>query len=193
MNDPRQPAHPQQPQAIPRPGGQTPLGQTPSAQTPSAQPHPPVRPPIGQPPSMGQPRPAGVAPAPRSAINPVPQPVLSRPIAPDQDDAIALVDELAEVDSVPSPTAPVSKIKFGPDISHKKHEWKRKPHITGAGACRVKTFHAKYSDQGLEHIDDAINEWLDGHAEVEVKFVTTTVHVFEGKIREPAIVMNVWY
>ena len=86
-----------------------------------------------------------------------------------------------------------SKIKFGPDVAHKKHEWKRTPVVTGYGACRVKSFHAKYSDQGIEHIDDAINEWLDEHAEVEVKFVTTSVHVFEGKIREPAIVMNVWY
>jgi hypothetical protein len=38
-----------------------------------------------------------------------------------------------------------------------------------------------------------INEWLDDHPEIEVKFVTQTVHVFEGKIREPALVMNVWY
>ena len=88
---------------------------------------------------------------------------------------------------------PASKIKFGPDVGHKKHEWKRKPHVSGTGACRTKSFHAKYSDQGLEHLDDAVNEWLDDHPEVEVKFVTTTVHVFEGKIREPAIVMNLWY
>ncbi len=97
--------------------------------------------------------------------------------------------EIHEATTTPAP----SKIKFGPDVGHKKHEWKRKPHVTGAGACRVKSFHAKYSDQGIDHLDDAINEWLDDHAEVEVKFVTTTVHVFEGKIREPAIVMNVWY
>jgi hypothetical protein len=109
-----------------------------------------------------------------------------------RDEPLTLVEEIDEFTSdTPSPTA--SKIKFGPDVAHKKHEWKRTPVITGHGACRVKSFHAKYSDQGIEHIDDAINEWLDAHAEVEVKFVTTTVHVFEGKIREPAIVMNVWY
>jgi hypothetical protein len=57
----------------------------------------------------------------------------------------------------------------------------------------VKTFHGKYSDQGMEHLDDVINEWLDNHPEVEVKFVTSTVNVFEGKIREPALVLNLWY
>jgi hypothetical protein len=139
------------------------------------------------------PRPATI-PRPVQQLQPspgAPRPVISssKP-QPAGDEPIALIDELAEVDEAP---AAASKIKFGPDIGHKKHEWKRKPHVSGTGACRMKSFHAKYSDQGLEHLDDAVNEWLDEHPEVEVKFVTTTVHVFEGKIREPAIVMNVWY
>lgn len=136
-------------------------------------------------PGLQPPRPVTRIPSPTPA--PVVKPVVPR------DEPLTLVEEMDEFASdAPSPTA-ASKIKFGPDVAHKKHEWKRTPVVTGHGACRVKSFHAKYSDQGIEHIDDAINEWLDAHAEVEVKFVTTTVHVFEGKIREPAIVMNVWY
>jgi hypothetical protein len=127
-----------------------------------------------------QPRPVPGAPIPKPASSP-------------QDDAIALVEELAEVEDKPSAPQAVSKIKFGPDVGHKKHEWKRKTHVTGSGACRVKSFHAKYSEQGVEHMDDMINEWLDDHPDVEVKFVTQSVHVFEGKIREPALVLNVWY
>ena len=42
-------------------------------------------------------------------------------------------------------------------------------------------------------MDDKINEWLDAHPEIEVKFVTTAVGPYEGKIKEPALVMNVWY
>ena len=57
----------------------------------------------------------------------------------------------------------------------------------------MKSFHGKYSDQGLQYLDDAVNEWLDAHPDVEVKFVTSTVGVFEGKIREPALVLNLWY
>ncbi|MBC8107675.1 MAG: hypothetical protein H7Z14_13875 [Anaerolineae bacterium] len=119
-------------------------------------------------------------------------------------DPIALVeDELEEITS-PVQTAqlhqaataapPKSKIKaFGPDMARREHSWKRMPHVSGQGAIRVKSFHGKYSDTGVEHLDDMINEWIDAHPEVEVKFVTSTVNVFEGKIREPALVLNLWY
>ncbi|CAN5534717.1 hypothetical protein BH09PLA1_BH09PLA1_16980 [soil metagenome] len=117
-------------------------------------------------------------------------------------DPIALVeDELEEISAASTPAtqsvaAPPmkSKIKaFGPDTTRRDHQWKRMPHVSGHGAIRVKSFHGKYSDQGVEHLDDMINEWIDAHPEVEVKFVTSTVNVFEGKIREPALVLNLWY
>jgi hypothetical protein len=150
--------------------------------------------PVPQPQGISRPPVAQPVPGARPAVMPPPRPaaVAPKPVQSPAGDPIALVEEEPEL--VEQTTAPmVSKIKFGPDTTHKKHEWKRKPHVTGTGACRVKSFHAKYSDQGLEHLDDGVNEWLDEHPEVEVKFVTTSVHVFEGKIREPAIVMNVWY
>jgi hypothetical protein len=74
-----------------------------------------------------------------------------------------------------------------------KNDFERKPIVDGHGACRVRTFHGRLSDEGLAYMDDKINEWLDHHPEIEVKFVTSTVGVFEGKIREPALVLNVWY
>jgi hypothetical protein len=104
---------------------------------------------------------------------------------------LALVEELEEVEE--SPATPKKIIAFDGVSQHKKHEWKRKTSCDGAGACRVKSFHGKYSDQGLEYLDNAINEWLDAHPDVEVKFVTSTVATFEGKIREPALVLNLWY
>ena len=45
----------------------------------------------------------------------------------------------------------------------------------------------------MEYLDNAINEWLDANPDIEVKFVTPVVNVFEGKIRENALVLNVWY
>jgi hypothetical protein len=42
-------------------------------------------------------------------------------------------------------------------------------------------------------MDDKINEWLDGHPEIEIKNVTSTVGLYDGKIKEPALILNVWY
>ena len=118
-------------------------------------------------------------------------------------DPIELVEDEMLMDATPTPAHGVavtqpppvkSKIRaLGPETTRKEHNWKRTPVTSGTGACRVKSFHGKYSDQGMEHLDDVINEWLDAHPEVEVKFVTSTVNTFEGKIREPALVLNVWY
>jgi hypothetical protein len=114
----------------------------------------------------------------------------------DELDPIELVDEEEPTPSTSSlPPMPVAKkIKaFGVDDHRHHHDYKRTPIVTGKGACRVRSFHGKYSDQGLEYLDNAINDWLDSHPEIEVKFVTSTVMTFEGKIREPALVLNVWF
>lgn len=75
----------------------------------------------------------------------------------------------------------------------KQEQFARKTTTTGHGACRVRSFHSRLSDEGVAYMDDKINDWLDHHPEIEVKFVTSTVGTFEGKIREPALVLNVWY
>jgi hypothetical protein len=150
-------------------------------------------------------RPAGQPVHPQQVVHPhgqrpgiAPQPVLKRP-SPENDglDPIALVEddelEVLEENAATPAHAPKKIIAFGEEAHHKKHEWKRKTTCNGTGACRVKTFHGKYSDQGMNYLDDAINEWLDNHPDVEIKFVTSTVATFEGKIREPALVLNVWY
>ena len=116
-------------------------------------------------------------------------PVLNR--AKVDDEAIALVDDVLE--EADAATAPAKKIKFGPEMGHKHHDWKRKTIANNTGSCRMKSFHGKYSDQGLEYLDDVVNEWLDAHPDVEIKFVTSTVGLFEGKIRESALVLNVRY
>ena len=105
------------------------------------------------------------------------------------------LDPIELIDEPPLAAPPLAKkIKaFGVDSGRHHHDYKRPLVQTGQGASRVRSFHGKYSEQGLEYLDNAINEWLDNHPEIEVKFVTSTVMTFEGKIREPAIVLNVWY
>jgi hypothetical protein len=79
------------------------------------------------------------------------------------------------------------------ESKHRDTNWKRTSHVAQTGAVRMRSFHGRLSEQGLEYMDHSINEWLDGHPEIEVKFVTSTVGMFEGKIKEPALILNVWY
>jgi hypothetical protein len=104
---------------------------------------------------------------------------------------------------VPVPAAPVThaapaapaakKITFNTDSMTRHRNYKRQTHTTGLGACRVKTFHGKLSDQGLEYLDDAINVFLDEHPDIEVKLVQSNVGMFDGKFKDFALVVNVWY
>ena len=113
----------------------------------------------------------------------------------DELSSLELVEDDSPADAAPATADGSSKIRaFGVKAAiTTKHEFTRKPTVTGRGACRVRSFHARLSDEGLTFMDDKINEWLDHHPEIEVKLVTTSTAVFEGKIREPALVLNVWY
>jgi hypothetical protein len=88
-----------------------------------------------------------------------------------------------------------SKIKAFSVAQDRAHMTKftRQTTVTGRGACRLRTFHGRLSDEGLAYLDDKVNEWLDTHPEIEVKFCTTTVGQYDGKIKEPALIVNVWY
>lgn len=73
-----------------------------------------------------------------------------------------------------------------------ENQWKRQPNLTGTGAVHVKSFHCKLASESLAYLDQQINEWLDAHPECEVKFVTTAVGEWTGKIREPNLVVQIW-
>lgn len=105
------------------------------------------------------------------------------------EDAIALIEDGDDAQVLHS------KIKaFGTSEVARTTKWKRTPCVHGQGGpVRVRTFHAKLSDQGLEYLDEAINHFIDDHPEVDVKFVTTNVGMFDGKFKDLALVVNVWY
>lgn len=102
---------------------------------------------------------------------------------------------------IPSPTAPPhpheppkSKIHGMSSTSILTHDYKRETHSNKTGAARVRTFHCRLSEQGVEYMDAAINDWLERHHEVEVKFTTSVVGSWEGKLKgEPALIVMVWY
>ncbi len=76
--------------------------------------------------------------------------------------------------------------------TREEKSWKRKPNSPGTGAVHVKTFHCKLTEDALRYMDETINEWLETHPELEVKFVTSTIGVFTGKLKEPQMITQVW-
>lgn len=91
---------------------------------------------------------------------------------------------------------PKPKIQaFQQALGAKRHEdqWKRSPNATGTGAIHCKSFHSKLGDDALSFLDEQVNQWLDAHPQYEVKFVSTCVGEFAGKLgKEPHLVMQVW-
>jgi hypothetical protein len=74
-----------------------------------------------------------------------------------------------------------------------KDEFKRPLNNTGKGATRVRTFNAKIAEGPLLHMETVINDWLDSNDDIEVKHVTQTIGVMEGKRAEPNLLVMVWY
>ena len=129
----------------------------------------------------GGPRPVGPQPVkPPNAVRPrepEPQPVL--------------VPRVATVTG----GEPAPKIKAFEQRLSGKHEdkgWSRTPNSPGTGAIHVRSFHCKLNSESLEFLDQQINEWLDAHPQYEVKFVTTCIGEWTGKIREPNLIVQIW-
>lgn len=75
---------------------------------------------------------------------------------------------------------------------HEEKGWSRTPNNPGTGAIHVRSFHCKLNSESLEFLDQQINEWLDAHPQYEVKFVTTGVGEWVGKVKEPNLIVQVW-
>jgi hypothetical protein len=95
-----------------------------------------------------------------------------------------------------SPSGISSKIQaFENKLGAKRHEdsWSRTPNATGHGAIHCRTFHCKLSDDAIGYLDQQVNEWLDAHPQYEVKFVTSNIGEWSGKLgKEPHLVICVW-
>ena len=87
---------------------------------------------------------------------------------------------------------PTKKIRAFGGMRRHEDEWSRTPNATGAGAIHVKSFHSKLTEDALMYMDRQINEWLDAHPQYEVKFVSSSVGTFTGKLKEPQLILSVW-
>jgi len=90
--------------------------------------------------------------------------------------------------------SPIGGSKITAFGRERKHEetWTRTPNTTGSGAIHVKTFHCKLTEDALAYMDQTINEWLDAHPQYEVKFVSSSIGTMTGKLKEPAMICQVW-
>lgn len=133
----------------------------------------------------GDPQGGGGEPS-RPMIRHSPGPSLGVPIGDD-----STVHQDPEPAAAPSVS---SKIRTFEQRLGAKHadSWNRTPNTTGTGAIHVKSFHCKLTGDSLAFLDQQINEWLDANPEYEVKFVTTSVGIWTGKLKEPNLIVNVW-
>lgn len=117
---------------------------------------------------------------------PTPQPIRGHA----NEDPLELVDEKPAQAS----EAPKSKIhNITAANSLVAHNYKRTTHLNKTGAVRMRTFHCRLSEQGVEYMDQSVNDWLENHPDIEVKFTTSTVGMWDGKLKEPTLILNVWY
>ncbi|MCC6425832.1 MAG: hypothetical protein IT435_03320 [Phycisphaerales bacterium] len=81
----------------------------------------------------------------------------------------------------------------GPKIEHAESRWKRPLNKNGLGATHVRTFHGKLTNQGMDFLDQHINDWLDAHPEAEVKFSTTQIgEVATATGKEQIMIVQIW-
>lgn len=60
-------------------------------------------------------------------------------------------------------------------------------------ATRCRTFHCKLSDGAIEFLNMQINEWLDREKNIVVKFARSDIGMFEGKHKEPNMILTLFY
>jgi hypothetical protein len=107
------------------------------------------------------------------------------------EEPLELVEEEAKAVTAEPPKSKIHGITSAAALA--QHSYKRPTHSNKTGAVRMRTFHCRLSEQGVEYLDQIINDWLESHPEVEVKFVTSTIGMWDGKLKEPTLILNVWY
>lgn len=76
----------------------------------------------------------------------------------------------------------------------KPHEFARPIEPKASTATRCRTFHCKLNDAAIEFMNNAINEWIDAHDDIRIKFATSTVGNFVGKISDdPNLIVTLYY
>ncbi len=138
---------------------------------------------------------ANAAPA-RDAIGTIAGGVYMPPV---QDGVKDIADEALTLIEPEGPRSPEStrirSFATGSTLagSHDDSRYKRPLAGPSEPATRVRTFHGKLTEAGVAHMDELINEWLESNPNVYIKNSTSSIGVFEGKSKEPHVVLTLFY
>ncbi|MCH8241162.1 MAG: hypothetical protein IH897_00970 [Planctomycetes bacterium] len=91
-----------------------------------------------------------------------------------------------------------SVVALSSDKPNKASAWDdsrftRKLDPSAPGAIRCRLFHAKLSEGALEFLNNQVNEWLDQNDQITIKFVNSTIGMFESKHTEPNLILAIFY
>jgi hypothetical protein len=127
----------------------------------------------------------------RPGIAPPPQPMTRAVVSDEPLELVADEKPAAATTTAEPPKSKIHNITSANSIA--QHTYKRPTHSNKTGAVRMRTFHCRLSEQGVEYMDQSINDWLESHPDIEIKFTTSTVGMWDGKLKEPTLIINVWY
>lgn len=108
------------------------------------------------------------------------------------DQTLSLVSEEEASSSGPSKIRSLAAGSAFAD-AHSTADFKRPLAGLNEPATRCRTFHGKLTQPGLAHMDDQINEWLDSNPDLYIKTCASTVGIFEGKSKEPHLLVTMFY
>lgn len=108
------------------------------------------------------------------------------------DEPVALIEESAER---VAGTSLIRSFSTGSTLagSHDDTRYKRPLAAANLPATRVRTFHGKLTEAGVAHMDEQINDWLEEHPDIFIKNTTSSIGMFEGKTKEPHVVLTLFY
>lgn len=111
------------------------------------------------------------------------------------DPGVVLIDDALKPRVVGGPSARISHNTgiSAAEIRREMNYQRGLDPATCPTATRCRTFHAKLTDGSLAHLDEMINEWVDAHDDVHIKFATSSIGIIEGKHADPHLILTMFY
>lgn len=117
---------------------------------------------------------------------------------PSDEEPLSLEGEDEPLGLVDTPAGPSAKpgglrtFGAGAKAAAHKVELNRSTNADGTGATRCRVFYSKISTTALQHMENQINEWIEG-SPFEVKHVGHVIGTMEGKTAEQNLIVMVWF
>lgn len=105
--------------------------------------------------------------------------------------SIALQPEAPAARGAPAPEPTARVVTSAP--APREPTYRRALLDTPGLATRSRSFHAKLTDASLVHLNQQVNEWVDAHPDVSIKFATSSVGIIEGKHTDQHLVITIFY